>query len=1468
MAALSGKSGGQSRSVRRAPEVTIPAAPHVLMSVSGQFVRAGPGGEFLVATLTGVAEAAAYTENDPRITLSGALFVEDADDTHLESATVAITAGFVLGDLLTVAGAQTGTAGAITWTYDTNTGTLSFTGTGTLAEYQDLLRQVAFESGSDAPGDARTISWTVNDGDGASLAETTEIAVTETNDAPFIDLDATDAPATGTAIVYGEGQAPIIVAPLAFVFDPDEPADFGGYVLTVAFTANGTTADQLEIVSNGVSGPDDLFVLGDEIYYGGVLVATFTGGDDGTPLVVTFNDDACGCSLEAVTSSIAYSNDADEPSTLDRSLTFTVDDGTAAASAVATVSVVENDPPALTGMATSVTFGEFLVNAAPQLLDSDVTLIDPDGNFDGGTLTVSGLLPEDEVGVRNVGTGPGEISVSGSDVSYEGILIGTICGCTGSLTIVFNADATSAAVEAVVENLTYANASSDPTPSRTLIINVTDSFGADIGIASAPGAHFEQLRGSANPFDGRGVYLFSSPAFADVDGDGDLDAVVGEAYGNIRLFENEGGAFAPVPDADNPFAGLPVDEVARPAFVDLDGDGDLDLVVGGSYGAIQLFENDNGAFVEQTGADNPFGSILVDYAAAPAFVDLDGDSDLDLVVGEYGGTVHAFENANGAFTELTGSDNPFDSILAYGGTPAFVDLDGDGDLDLALGTVYGDIRAFENDNGAFTELTGPNNPFDGIFAGYFAAPSFVDLDGDGDLDLVSGNYYGTLLSFERGPPHGHAITVNVTPESLPPELDLNGADPGTSTTLGYNEGQSLTGIAPAAVVSDPDSRVFDGGTLTVEFTANGTDGDRLGIIEGVAGITVGEGALYYDFGRLDEHSNPVGPELIASFSGGTDGFTPLVITFNDNATPEVAQRVVRSIGYYNISPQMTGDDRTLTWVLTDGEGGTSAAATATIDVSTVDDPAIAQDDAFGVDADSALVGFDLFGENGSGNDYDPDGTPIEVTHVNGQAADVGSQIVLTSGALLTVRADGTFDYDPNGNFDHLSLYSSGAANSSAVESFTYTITGGDTATASITVRGVASPGDRFEGDSNDNVIYGTPDPDIIMLQQGGNDQVYGLAGGDIFYFGGAFGGDIFGSDYVEGGDGVDTIALQGDYSGGTGAAFIGIESVSLLSGSNTRFGDTANNRYDYYLVLRDSNVAAGARLKVNGGNLLAGEEFVFDGSDETDGSFLVYGGNGVDDLTGGDGSDFFFFAGDGRLAAGDTIVGGGGYDALFLRGDYVLDFDALVWDGAIAGVESLTLSSSTDTRYASGGSDFDYEIDWNDGFLASGQTMTVNGGGLVAGETMDFDGSNETDGMFRIFAGAGDDLLHGGAGNDTIYGGLGADVMHGHGGNDTFRFDSVAHSSASGADSIEDFASGDMIDLSKIDASVQGGGNQSFTFIGNAAFGNVAGQLRYESMGGNVFHIQGDTDGNGVADFVLELTLADADPITAADFFL
>ena len=86
-----------------------------------------------------------------------------------------------------------------------------------------------------------------------------------------------------------------------------------------------------------------------------------------------------------------------------------------------------------------------------------------------------------------------------------------------------------------------------------------------------------------------------------------------------------------------------------------------------------------------------------------------------------------------------------------------------------------------------------------------------------------------------------------------------------------------------------------------------------------------------------------------------------------------------------------------------------------------------------------------------GNDFDADGDPLTISEVNGNAANVGNQFALASGALLTLNANGSFDYDTNGAFESL------AAAATTTDSFTYTATDGsatDTATVTIQIVGV------------------------------------------------------------------------------------------------------------------------------------------------------------------------------------------------------------------------------------------------------------------------------------------------------------------------------------------------------------------------------------------------------------------------------
>eukprot|EP00946_MAST-07B_sp_MAST-7B-sp1_P000505 g505.t1 len=108
------------------------------------------------------------------------------------------------------------------------------------------------------------------------------------------------------------------------------------------------------------------------------------------------------------------------------------------------------------------------------------------------------------------------------------------------------------------------------------------------------------------------------------------------------------------------------------------------------------------------------------------------------------GKMHAFERREGAL-------NPFDGVAVEGkySAPAFVDVDNDGDMDLVIGRLEGDLKFYYENTGSasnpsYTRREGALNPFDGVAIdgdpdmGIYSAPAFVDVDNDGDMDLVIG----------------------------------------------------------------------------------------------------------------------------------------------------------------------------------------------------------------------------------------------------------------------------------------------------------------------------------------------------------------------------------------------------------------------------------------------------------------------------------------------------------------------------------------------------------------------------------------------------------------------------------------------------------------------------------------------------------------------------------------------------------
>jgi Ca2+-binding RTX toxin-like protein len=402
--------------------------------------------------------------------------------------------------------------------------------------------------------------------------------------------------------------------------------------------------------------------------------------------------------------------------------------------------------------------------------------------------------------------------------------------------------------------------------------------------------------------------------------------------------------------------------------------------------------------------------------------------------------------------------------------------------------------------------------------------------------------------------------------------------------------------------------------------------------------------------------------------------------------------------------------------------------------------------------------------------------------------------------------------------------------------------------------------DVIDAGAGDDTLNGGAGSDQLRAGTG-TDHLDGGTENDVLYFG----ANLSAGDVGDGGAGRDAIVLQGNVTVVlTNTNVTNIESISLQSGANATFGDTANNFYDFDITMANGNVLAGQQMIVNAQSLRVGEDFTFNGSAETDGTFLVYGGHGVDHLTGGAGVDVFFFEGD-RWGPNDKVDGGGGRDALVISAGSGITHIEFAAD-SLTNIESISLNNHFATDPSQKPS---YELVLDNGNVAAGQTLIVNGNSLAtATQFVNVDGSDVQLGKLILFGGAGNDTLTGGAGADILFGAGGADDLTGGAGADTFRYDSTADSTSTVMDEIAGFVSGsDKIDLSRIDANTLTGGNQAFHWIGSNAFtgggGAAAGELRVFQSAGTWF-VQGDTNGDGHADLVIAVT--SGSPLVQGDF--
>ncbi|MGE0642509.1 MAG: tandem-95 repeat protein [Nitrospira sp.] len=1039
-----------------------------------------------------------FTEQSP-VGIDVNLTISDVDSGTMTGATVRISANYESGADELAFTDQNG----ITGTWNSTNGTLTLSGTASVADYQTALRSITFYNGSDTPSPlTRTVEWIVTDGSDPSAAVYRDITVTAQNDAPVLDLDADNssgatgadyqvtftenggavsivdaadallidvdggnlmgltvtlsnpldgasevltANTSGTSIVavYNSGtgvltlsgsdsianyqqvlrtiqysnssEAPNLTSRVLYVVSEDGPEYSNTATVTVSMVgvndapvntvpgAQAATEDTALVLSgvsvNDVDGNLSTVQLG--VLNGTVSVtlqggATISAGASGTNTLTLSGSQA---DINATLATLVYQGTLNYYGADTLTVTSTDTNSVSDVDTVAITVTAQNDAPVVTAVGPTVTFVE---GGSPQVIGPLMTVTDVDStNLDTGVLTIAltqNGTADDRLQVGNFGTGPGQVGTSGSSVTYEGVVIGTVSGGTNGsdpLVITFNANATVAAVQEVVTSIQFHNVGESPsTATRQVTFELTDGDG---GIAT-PATKLVNVQATNDaPTD----LTLSANTVTE-------NAANGTVVGTVTGTDVDAGDTKSYSFTDS----------AGGRFVINSSTGEITVADGTLLNYEQATSHTVTVRVTDSGGltyDETFTINVTDVNEAPT------GADATVTIGE--DTAHTFTTANFGFSDVDAGDSlsavridtiPTAGTLTLSGsavtagqvitvaditagnlvfTPA-ADATGTGYASLTF-SVRDSNNAYDAAPNTLTvDVTAVND------APIRTAGTVSNLTVSEDAGLTSLGLGGVIYSPGGGADEsGQALTYTVTAIPAPSVGQVVLADGTTpvsigSYTLAEIQAMQFKPAANASGVTAFQFNVYDsGGTanggantisqfilITVTAvndapTITDLSGDSLAYSEGDGAVVIEQGgnalvadvdSTNFDTGTLtvsftagSDSAEDVlsirnqgtgagqigvsgsnityGGTVIGTYAGGSGGST-LVITFNGNATPAAVTALTQHITYENTDTGApTTGARTVRYTLTDGDGGTSANYDTTVLVSGTSD---------------------------------------------------------------------------------------------------------------------------------------------------------------------------------------------------------------------------------------------------------------------------------------------------------------------------------------------------------------------------------------------------------------------------------------------------------------------------------------------------------------------------------------------------